>query len=196
LAGWFAPNITADPHRGIGAWSVDDIVTYLKTGANRFDIASGPMAEMVEKSSQHWTDADLRAVALYLKDGRNADARAPQPLPAADKRMVAGQAIFGDRCAGCHLATGTGVPKLFPRLAQAPLVNGTDATSLIRVVLAGSQAGATHAAPTRPAMPSFGWNLADADIAAVLTYVRNSWGNAAPAVEAKEVGALRKSLAP
>jgi mono/diheme cytochrome c family protein len=195
LAGWFAPNITADPHKGIGAWSTDDIVRYLKTGANRYDIASGPMAEMVEKSSQHWTDADLKAVAVYLKDGRNADAKAPRPVPDSDKRMVAGQAIFADRCTGCHLSNGTGVPTLFPRLALAPLIDADDPSSLIRVVLAGSQAGATDAAPTAPAMPSFAWNLSDQDVAAVLTYVRNHWGNAAPAVEPAEVAALRKSLA-
>jgi mono/diheme cytochrome c family protein len=195
LENWFAPNLTADPRKGIGAWSLEDIVQYLKTGANRYDIASGPMAEMVAKSSQHWTDADLKAVALYLKDGGSADAGASQPIPDGDKRMVAGQAIFADRCTGCHLSSGTGVPKLFPRLAQAPLVNADDPSSLIRVVLAGSRAGATDAAPTGPAMPSFAWNLGDQDVAAVLTYVRNHWGNAAPAVEPDQVASLRKSLA-
>jgi mono/diheme cytochrome c family protein len=195
LESWFAPDITADPHKGIGAWSIDDVVQYLKTGANQYDVASGPMGEMVEKSSQHWTDADLKAVAVYLKEGRNADAKAPQPIPDSDKRMVAGQAIFADRCTGCHLASGSGVPKLFPRLAQAALVDADDPSSLIRVVIAGSRASATDAAPTAPAMPAFAWNLSDQDVAAVLTYVRNSWGNAASAVEPKDVAAMRKSLA-
>ncbi|MDR6870760.1 mono/diheme cytochrome c family protein [Bosea sp. BE125] len=196
LQGWFAPNITADPHKGIGAWSESEIVQYLKTGANRFDIASGPMAEVVEKSSQHWSEADLKAVAVYLKAGRNGEAKAPAPLPASDKLMAAGQAVFADRCMGCHVSTGAGVPKLFPRLAQAPLVNSDDPTTLIRVVLAGSRAGTTRAASTGPAMPSFAWNLSDQDVAAVLTYVRNSWGNAAPAVSAKDVASLRTSLQP
>jgi mono/diheme cytochrome c family protein len=196
LQGWFAPNITADPHKGIGGWSETEIVQYLKTGANRFDIASGPMAEVVEKSSQHWSEADLKAVAVYLKAGRNGEAEAPAPLPASDKLMSAGQAIYADRCAGCHVATGTGVPNLFARLAQAPLVNSDDPTSLIRVVLAGSRAGATRTVATGPAMPSFAWNLSDQDVAAVLTYVRNSWGNAAPAVSAKDVASLRTSLQP
>jgi mono/diheme cytochrome c family protein len=195
LQGWFAPNITADPHKGIGAWSTEDVIQYLKTGTNQYDIASGPMAEEVENSSQHWSDADLKAVAVYLKDGRNAEAKVPQPIPDSDKRMVAGQAIFADRCSGCHLPNGTGVPKLFPRLAQAALVNSDDPSSLIRVVLAGSRAAATEAAPTGPAMPSFAWNLSDQDVAVVLTYVRNKWGNAAPAVPPADVADLRKSLA-
>lgn len=194
LQDWFAPNITADPHKGIGAWSVEDITAYLKTGANKYDIASGPMAEEVENSSQHWSDADLKAVAVYLKDGRNADAKAPAPIAASDGRMVAGAAIYADRCSACHVSKGEGVPTLFPRLASAPLVNSTDPTSLIRVVLAGSKAGGTHMAPTGPNMPSFAWNLADKDVANVLTYVRNSWGNAAPAVDPTEVGNLRARL--
>ncbi|MDM9645378.1 cytochrome c [Rhizobium sp. S163] len=194
LDNWYAPDITADAHRGIGSWSVDDIVAYLKTGANRFDIASGPMAEEVEKSSQHWTDADLKAVANYLKDTDAKAAAVPQPITATDGRMVAGAAIYADRCSACHTPNGAGIPKLFPQLAKAPLVNGDDATNLIRVVLAGSQSGGTHVAPTGPSMPSFAWNLSDKDIANVVTYVRNDWGNAAPAVSAGEVAKLRESL--
>lgn len=194
LQDWHAPNITADPHRGIGSWSEDDIVSYLKTGANRFDTASGPMAEEIENSSQHWSDADLKAVAAYLKDGSQKDAKAPEPISVSDPRMVAGREIYADRCSACHTPNGTGVPKLFPQLAKAPLVNADDSTSLMRVVLAGSKASGTHAAPTGPIMPSFAWNLSDADVANVLTYVRNSWGNAAPAVEDDDVKTLRTAL--
>jgi len=194
LDSWYAPNITADRHKGIGAWSVADIALYLKTGANRFDIASGPMAEEVANSSQHWSDADLKAAATYLKDIGTADAPVPAALGPTDAGMVAGKAIYADRCSACHTPDGSGVPNLFPRLAKAPLVNNDDATSLIRIVLAGNMAGTTHAAPTGPAMPSFAWNLGDDDIAHVLTFVRNSWGNAAPAVEPADVAALRESL--
>lgn len=192
--GWLAPNITADPHKGVGNWSIDDLTQYLKTGANQYDIASGPMAEEVAKSSQFWNNADLKAVATYLKDIGDKTATAPQPLAPTDPVMVAGKAIYADRCSGCHVGTGEGVATLFPRLAKAPLVNNEDATSLIRVVLAGSQAGATSARPTAPIMPSFGWNLDDQEVASVLTYVRNSWGNAAPAVAPGDVAALRSSL--
>jgi mono/diheme cytochrome c family protein len=195
LQGWIAPDITANAHSGIGQWSNEDIVQYLKTGANRFDIASGPMAEAVENSTQHWTDEDLMAVAVYLKDGQST-AAAPQPVAADTPAMVAGKAIYADRCSACHVPNGEGVKNLFPKLAAAPLVNSSDPTSLIRVVLAGSRAGGTEAAPTAPAMPSFAWNLSDDNIADVLTYVRNTWGNAAPAVTAGEVSNLREDLRP
>jgi mono/diheme cytochrome c family protein len=65
---------------------------------------------------------------------------------------------------------------------------------LIRVVLIGSRAVATSDAPTAPAMPSFGWNLNDTEIADVLTYVRNTWGNAASAVQPEDVTKLRERL--
>ena len=195
LQGWVAPNITANAHSGIGSWSETDIVQYLKTGANRFDIASGPMAEEVDHSSQHWKDEDLLAVAVYLKDGKPGG-DTPKPLAANDPAMVAGKAIYADRCSACHVSSGEGAAHLFPKLAMAPLVNGSDPASLIRVVLAGSRAGATDAAPTAPAMPSFGWNLSDDNVANVLTYVRNSWGNAAPAVSASDVKDMREQLQP
>ena len=68
------------------------------------------------------------------------------------------------------------------------------ATSLIRVVLEGSRAVASDGAPTGPAMPSFAWKLSDADIAAVITYIRNAWGNAAPFVTAGEASNMRQVL--
>jgi mono/diheme cytochrome c family protein len=194
LGSWYAPNITADAHKGIGSWSNDDIVSYLKTGVNRFDIASGPMAEEVTNSSQHWNDADLKAVATYLKDNGKTDAAGPVAIASMDGRMVAGKAIYADRCSACHISSGEGVQGLFPKLASAPLVNADEATSLIHVVLAGSQAGAVKAAPTGPAMPSFAFNLTDDQVANVLTYVRNSWGNAASAVSSSDVKALRASM--
>lgn len=195
LQNWVAPNITSTGHDGLGAWNEDDIVNYLKTGANRFDIASGPMAEEVEHSSQHWTDQDLMAVAVYLKDGAK-PVEAAKPVAASDAAMVAGKAIYADRCSACHTPNGDGVVNLFPKLAMAPLINSNDPSSLIRVVLSGSRAGATDAAPTAPAMPAFGWNLSDENVADVLTYVRNTWGNAAPAVSSANVKEVREALSP
>ncbi|MCB4771168.1 cytochrome c [Ancylobacter sp. Lp-2] len=194
--GWLAPDITGHAHQGIGKWTTDEFVAYMKDGANRYDIASGPMAEVVEKSSSQWTDADLKAVATYLKSLDGSPAAPPAPLAAADPRMVAGRAIYEDRCSGCHVGQGEGITGLFPKLAAAPLVNNADATSLIRVVLAGSRAGATDARPTGPSMPAFAWNLKDEDVANLLTYVRNSWGNAAPPVKAEAVHELRGEMQP
>lgn len=197
LGMWWAPDITANEHTGIGQWTEQDLVDYLRTGVNRYDIASGPMAEEVEHSSQHWNDDDLKAVAVYLKDsGHSTDSKVPVALSADDKRMVAGKAIYFDRCSACHNSAGTGEKNIFPRLADNPLIRAPDATSLMTVVLAGSRAGATNTHPTAPAMPSFAWNLDDDQVANVLTYIRNSWGNAAEPVSAADVKDQRKALKP
>ena len=74
-------------------------------------------------------------------------------------------------------------------------MQSTDPTSLIRVVLGGTRSVATDKASTAPAMPAFGATLDDRQAAAVLTYVRNSWGNAASAVTDTDIGHGRDNLA-
>ncbi|HUN42535.1 MAG TPA: cytochrome c [Acetobacteraceae bacterium] len=195
VQGWFAPNITGNEHVGVGSWSVQDIVSYLKTGANAHAIASGPMADEVEDSSSHMTTADLRAIAVFLKDQPAGNNPPSQPMPASDPIMQAGAAIYTDECAACHTEQGSGVARLFPTLKGSPLVQSAEPTSLIHVVLEGSRAVATDAAPTAPAMPPFGWKLSDRQVADVVTYIRNAWGNHASPVSTGDVRAARRTLA-
>jgi mono/diheme cytochrome c family protein len=196
LQGWFAPNITTDPHKGIGGWSQDDIVQYLKTGANGWTLASGPMADAVSHSTSKMTDEDIAAIATYLKDsGAASSAPKPSPIATDDKTMHQGAAIYKDSCAACHKDTGVGEAHLFPRLAGSALVQSDDPTTLARVVLQGSRAVSTPSMPTAPAMPAFDWRLDDAQAAAVLTYIRNSWGNAAAPVSAGAISSQRAALA-
>jgi mono/diheme cytochrome c family protein len=197
LQGWFAPDITTDPHKGIGGWSKDDIAEYLKTGANSWTLASGPMAEAVSHSTSQMTDEDIAAVATYLRDSGAGTSTKPKPaaVPPDDKVMRAGAAIYKDSCAACHKDTGAGESRLFPRLAGSALVQSDDPTTLVRVVLQGSRAVSTSSMPTAPAMPGFDWRLNDAQVGAVLTYIRNSWGNAAAPVSADVIASQRTSLA-
>jgi mono/diheme cytochrome c family protein len=109
-------------------------------------------------------------------------------------RYLAGQALYVDNCAACHTSAGTGTPQLFPALKGSPSVQSTDPASLIRVVLRGAQSVATDPAPTAPSMPALGWKLSDAEVAAVVTYIRNSWGNAALPVLANDVESARRRL--
>jgi mono/diheme cytochrome c family protein len=195
LQGWFAPDITSDPRKGIGGWSKDDLVQYLKNGTNRWTLASGPMAEAVSHSTSRMTDDDIAAIATYLKDsGEGGASSKPEPVPATTNAMRAGAAIYKDSCAACHKDSGEGEANLFPRLAGSALVQSDDPTTLERVVLHGTRAVSTSGAPTAPAMPAFDWRLGDAQVAAVLTYIRNNWGNAAGSVSASAVASQRASL--
>lgn len=194
---WWAPNITAENHEGIGRWSIGEIKDYLRTGVNRYDAASGPMAEEVINSSRHWKESDLQAVAVYLKSlkpGDSSQQKTPQALQTNNAQMQTGKAIYFDRCSACHTSAGKGAPGIFPQLADNPLINAAQPTSLMLVVLAGSRAVGTPARPTAPAMPAFADTMTDEQVADVLTYIRNSWGNAAPAVSASEVSRMRNSL--
>jgi len=192
LQGWFAPDITTDPHKGIGGWSKQDLVEYLKTGSNSWTLASGPMADAVSHSTSNMRDEDIAAIATYLKDS-GIDRSKPEPAPVAanDSAMQAGAAIYKDNCAVCHRDTGMGEAHLFPRLAGSAIVQSDDPTTLAHVVLHGTRAVSTSSMPTAPAMPAFDWRLSNAQAAAVLTYIRNSWGNAAPAVPAAAVATQR-----
>jgi mono/diheme cytochrome c family protein len=193
LQGWFAPSLTGDTYRGLGGWSADQLVAYLRTGHNEMDAASGPMAEEISLSSSHTTDADLRAIATYLKD-RPGGGIKPAAVATDDPAMRVGVAVYADECSACHAATGVGVPGLISRLAGSALVQSQEPTSLLHVVLRGTRSVATPEAPTASAMPPFGWLLNDDQVAAVTTYIRNAWGNAAPPVTAKDVSRARESL--
>ncbi len=195
VQGWFAPDLTDEAHRGLGAWSIDDVVAYLATGHNRFAAASGPMGQVVDDSTSHMRPDDLRAIASYLKESRAAEPAPPEPLAADDPRMRAGAAIYADLCSACHTPEGRGVPAMFPALAGSAAVQSIDPLSTIRVILRGTRSVATAAAPTAPAMPSFAGVLSDAEVAAVATFIRNDWGNAATAVSAATVRTQRHALA-
>ena len=90
---------------------------------------------------------------------------------------------------------GKGVAQLFPSIADSSMVRSDDATTAIRIVLSGARSVATQAQPTAPGMPSYGRQLSDQQIADVLTYMRNSWGGAAPAVSAESVARTRSGTA-
>jgi len=196
LQGWFSPNITNDPRRGLGGWSVDDIVAYLKTGHNKTSAATGLMSETLNLSTSKMSDADLEAIAVYLKNDTNGSsgnktASADPPDPAV---MKEGAAIYADECSGCHTLNGKGAPGLFPSLNGSPVVQQTDPTTVLHVVLRGARSVGTAPQPTAPAMPQFGWILDDDQVSAVVTYIRNAWGNSAPAVSANQVKKTRQML--
>lgn len=180
LQGWVAPDITSG-QGPLADWSADDLAQYLKTGHNRFAAAAGLMGEVVELSTSKLSDGDVKAMATYLKAQSG-------PKPAADSAaeshvMAAGGAIYQDLCSACHKSDGSGVPNLIPDLAHVATVSTGDPTTVLRVILQGAQSVATDQEPTGPAMPAFGWQLNDAQVAAVATYVRKHWGKAPPVSE-------------
>jgi mono/diheme cytochrome c family protein len=196
LQGWLAPPLAGDARSTTASWSADDIIEYLKTGANAYAVAAGPMAEAIANSTSRLTFADLHAMAVYLKDQPAAkDEKQTSKVAADDPQMKAGAAIYTDQCAACHSKDGNGIARLFPALKARASVQSDHPDTVVRVILNGARATATPDEPTAPAMPAFRWKLSDDQIAAVATYIGNSWGNAAPAVSADDVKSAQHATA-
>ncbi len=132
------------------------------------------------------------AIATYLKSlpGKSDNS---SPLPQTDPRMIAGQAIYRDNCSACHSADGRGAMPLFPALAGNQIIQQASVETPAHLVLFGSQGVQTDARPTKPSMPALAWRLSDREVADVLTYVRNSWGNSGAPVEVQDVETVRGS---
>ncbi|EIK96170.1 gluconate 2-dehydrogenase [Pseudomonas sp. M47T1] len=194
LAGWHAPEITNNPYVGIGGWSQAQVVQYLKTGSNDVAVASGPMAEAVTNSTQHMSDEDLVAIAAYLQSLPGSSATKPQPLTAEQHAMKQGANVYSANCSACHNSDGRGINGIAAGLANNPALQSANAQTLLTTVLQGGRGAVTQDNPTSGAMPSFAWKLSDEQVASLATYIRNTWGNAAPAVQADQVARVRKDL--
>ena len=184
---WAGVNLTSDP-TGLANWSQEDVVTYLKTGISGNAVVHGPMQEVVMNSTSRLSDADLQAMAVYLKD---LPANAQPPGPAPDKEtLMAGEMVYTVHCGSCHLPTGKGDEGLGVPLSGSPTVQAPDPSSLINVILYGP-----HLPPRlsvdRSRMEMFGKRLSDEDIANVASYVRASFGNTAGKVTPGQVNAQR-----
>ena len=189
---WVAPDLTGNPRTGLGRWSPAEIVEFLKTGRNVHANASGLMGEVVAYSTSYLSDADLSAIATYLK---SLPASPTESSPSPDRAaMRTGSAVFFDACTACHLAGGKGQPGMFPPLRGSAIAQQRDPTSIVRLILGGTRTAPTRSRPSFQSMPSFAWKLTDREIADVATYVRNAWGNRASPVDAHQVASLRSRL--
>lgn len=195
--GWTAYNVTSDRPTGVGAWSPDELASYLSTGhAKGRGTASGPMRDVVELSLRHLTRADMDAIVGYLRTvpaihSAGMPERLAGPAPAAHSSGYdgdpRGKAIFVGSCASCHAWSGAGALIEEAQLTGARSVNDPVGTNIAQMILAG--AGRPNSG--RPYMPSFGAAYTDTDIAAVTNYVSARFG--APAkVTTSQVKVLRE----
>jgi len=187
--GWFAPRLYGAERSGLKSWSVDDIVEYLQSGRNGKSHSGGPMAEVIVNSTSLMSDADVHAMAVYLKD---IPAGAPEPtvVPVPQAEMAAGKAIYARACIACHEADGSGAPRIYPPLPGNANLLSADPASTLRIILDGARTVTTPRAPNTGSMPDYK-QLSDQQIADVTNYIRNSWGNAAPLVTPAQVSKAR-----
>jgi mono/diheme cytochrome c family protein len=190
LGAFFAPDLTANPRTGLGGWTRTELIDFLKTGGNAHTAAANEMGEVVSYSTSQMSDQDLNAIATYLED--LPPSRETNPGYVDKARMSHGAAIFADTCSACHGLQGEGTPRFFPPLRGDANLQQSDPTTTLNLILNGVHATPTASRPTGLSMPAYAWKLDDRDVAAVATYVRNAWGNHAPAVGAWQVAGLRR----
>nr|WP_069264087.1 cytochrome c [Paraburkholderia nodosa] len=197
LNGWSVPAL-----RGIPKWTREDIVDYLQTGRNAKASVAGEMTSVVFNSTSHLSDADLGAIAAYLQSlgttpGAPAQKAATTDTAArltAAQHLTLGERLYLDNCSACHVVTGQGAPRVFPRLDGASVVNAADADGLVHVILAGAKTPSTAKAPSVLPMPGFAVRLSDDEVAALATFVRGGWSNRAGAVDPGEVRKVRATV--
>jgi mono/diheme cytochrome c family protein len=165
-------------------------VEYLQSGRNGRSHSGGPMAEVVVNSTSKMSDADIRAIAVYLKD-LPAGAPEPEVAPPPPADMMAGKAIYAHACIACHEADGSGAPRIYPPLPANANLQSADPASTLRIILDGAQTVTTPRAPNTGSMPAYAKQLSDQEIADVTNYIRNTWGNAAPLVTPAQVRKAR-----
>ena len=200
VANWYAPDLTRDAESGMASTPLPQLIQLLRTGASSTAQTSGPMGEVVQHSLQHLNDADLQAMAVYLKSRAQSTpqtASAP-PQTARISLQVAtqGAKVYERQCLQCHGEQGEGVKTVsgevaYPALAGNRAVLLQDPTNLVQLVLYGGYGPATQGHPRPFGMPPAVLELDDRDIAAVLTHLRTRWGNQAGEVTPLQVNRIR-----
>jgi len=188
---WFAPSLRDPAQGGLQAWPAERIVALLRDGTVAdgpgHATVMGPMAEVVFDSTQHLRADDLRAMAVYLKDLPVQAEPVPEVEPAAPAQMELGQRVYQQHCADCHGAQGQGATGAYPPLAGNRAVVMASPVNTVQAIVSGGFAPATAGHPQPYGMPPFRTLLSPAEIAAVASFVRQSWGNRAGAVTPLDV---------
>lgn len=187
---WYAPALHPSADKPV---SQEELVQLLRVGQSGRDTVSGPMASVVFRSTQHWAPQDLQAVAAYLTSLNPLPPRvAPASAPATV--MARGQRLYDQRCADCHGDQGQGKAGAYPALAGNRTVLQPTARNLVQVMHHGGFAPATAGNPRPYGMPHQG--LTPAEMAAVASFVRQSWGNQASALDEVQAARLRGGPTP
>jgi mono/diheme cytochrome c family protein len=214
---WYAPNITSDPISGIGRWTKDELVAYLRTGHLSGNAqASGSMGEAVEDSFQHLAAADLDAVATYIKSvpaihdpaddasrftaGKKfselASLRGRDGISSDNGADPTGAALFQGNCGSCHSPEGQGSKDgYYPSLFANSATGAKNPTNLIAAILYGVDRTTSEG---QAFMPGFGGHatdanpLSDRDIVVLGNYVLTHYGSAGTTITEPEVAEERR----
>ena len=199
MQNWYAPSLTSAHEAGVGDWERERIVQLLQTGVAPGASVSGPMAEVVLRSTQHLTEQDMGAMATYLKALPGASPLPEKTAPPRPATPPLGTEKFAklyeQHCAQCHGDKGQGIANAYPPLAGNRAVTMAATDNLVQMVLNGGFAPATKGNPRPFGMPPFVLVLDDSEVAGLISHIRASWGNQAGAITPLEVNRVRANQA-
>ncbi|MCH8505441.1 MAG: cytochrome c [Ectothiorhodospiraceae bacterium] len=192
--GWYAPSLRSSQEAGLQGWSLEEGVALLRGGRSGDAAMMGPMADIVHDSLQHLTEDDVRAMTEYLRSLPEQEVTTSVRGTTVsegrlDELMERGQAIYENRCMDCHGTSGQGTVAA-SALAGNRAVMLNDPTNVIRIIRDGGYPPSTEDNPRPFGMPPFP-DLSEADVAAIVTYIRRSWGNDGASVSTATVGRTR-----
>jgi cytochrome c553 len=200
LQNWYAPSLRNPQEAGLSEANQAHRLALLAGGVSVQGAVTGPMAEVVQNSTQHWSRQDLNAMAVFLKSVASSPSPAPpsvaqsaRPSTPASSTAATNQGakLYDKHCVQCHGAQGAGVGQAYPALAGNSAVTLSNTANLVQTVLYGGFAPATRDNPRPFGMPPYVLELKDQDTAALLSFIRQAWGNQAPAVTELEVHRAR-----
>jgi len=198
--GWVAPSLHDPAEAGVQRWSQQTLQRWLRDGHVDGHAALGPMGEVVLGSTAALNDADLAAMSSYLRSLPEQTVARAEPAAPNPRRREHGAGLYRDHCAACHGASGEGRRDAsgalaYPALAGSRTITQASAANLIRVIERGGFAPATPGHPRPYGMPPFAGVLDAADLAALASHLRQSFGHRAGEIDTVEVLRLRAAAA-
>lgn len=175
MQNWLAPSLLSSAAAGTDAQHLADTLQLLKSGHSSHDTSSGPMALVVQGSTQYASAEDLQAMGVYLQSLTQAEkpgkstgqvlSTPPNAVKLSPASLANGASLYAKHCADCHGLQGQGVADAYPALARNRAVLLSDTSNLIQTVLHGGFAPVTQANPRPYGMPPMMLELSDAEIA-------------------------------
>ncbi|MET0208214.1 MAG: cytochrome c [Burkholderiaceae bacterium] len=191
VQGWVAPSLADPREAGVQDWRDEDVRQWLRSGWSAHGAALGPMADVVAESLQFLSDGDAAAISAHLRGLPREQGERPAFEPAPAAQMALGRQVYDRHCVDCHGDQGQGRridgQPAYPPLAGNRGVTQLSSQNVLQVLANGAFAPVTPGHRRPYGMPPMRQVLSTAEMAAVASMIRQSWGNQASAVDEQAV---------
>ncbi len=175
IEGAYAPDLRPKSLAARG-WSEQDLLQFLRTGLSKQGVMTMGMFPVLQHSSSHMAEADLKDMAAYLMQGEKPESRPPVAEAPQTQVSANGERVYIGLCAGCHGVDGQGQPHSSLRLDINTTAMFPTPLNLVRVIREGLPERDLAHGERMQAMPGFADQLSHEDLADLVNYMRLRWG--------------------